>query len=352
MEPNRLLLPLSWLYGGLVAARNAAFDAGLLRSRRVGSCVISVGNLTAGGAGKTPMVEYLARRLMARGVRVAVVSRGYGRASKGLVTVSDGSQVFVGADRGGDEPVQMARTLKGLSVVVGERRVDAASVATGELGAEVVLMDDGFQHRYLRRDHDILVIDARRDLRREPLLPAGYRREALSSLRRATMVVLTRAEGTVPPDWFAHLRQWYAGPLASCRVRVLGLYDAGDHREIGRESVSADPAFAFSGIGDHNGFIRSLEEFGVKVSGHRGFADHHRYTAGDLDGIVEAMRSSGATRAVTTEKDAVRLSAEPGVLQSLTRVRPLCYTRVAPEFVAGESNLDAIIESCVAGSKA
>jgi len=118
-------------------------------------------------------------------------------------------------------------------------------------------MDDGFQHRYLRRDHDILVIDARRDLRREPLLPAGYRREALSSLRRANDGVLTRAEGTVPPDWFRSSQAVVCRPLASCRVRVLGCYDAGDHREIAGERFGG-PGVCVPALGDHNGFIRSL----------------------------------------------------------------------------------------------
>jgi len=196
-----VLLPLSWLYGLVVRLRNRLFDSRVLKSAAADVPVISVGNLTAGGTGKTPLVEYIAGHFLTQGRKVGIVSRGYGRASRGVVVVSDGSSLRADARAGGDEPVQMARKYPAAAVVVGEKRVEAARCAI-ELGAEVLLLDDAFQHRYLRRDVDILVLDSRKDIREEPLLPSGLRREPLSSLRRADLVVMSRiASRSVRVPW-------------------------------------------------------------------------------------------------------------------------------------------------------
>ena len=163
-------------------ARNILFDVGVLPVTAVSVPVISVGNMTAGGTGKTPLVERIVEYLLLRGHRVAVVSRGYGRRSHGVIVVSDGKSVKVDAEHGGDEPVQMQGNSE--SVCHCRRAARAAGTAVTDLGARVIVLDDGFQHRYLKRDLNIVVVDAR-TVSQERLLPAGMRREWFSGVRRA-----------------------------------------------------------------------------------------------------------------------------------------------------------------------
>ncbi len=198
---RKFLLPFSWLYGLAVTVRNLAYDKGWFRQETAGVPVVSVGNITAGGTGKTPLVEYLVRHLVASGKHPAILSRGYRRRSRGVVVVSDGKSMRSDAAMGGDEPVQMARKLATVPVVVAERRIAAARVAVRDFHADVLVLDDGFQHRSLKRDLNILIMDSRRDLVREPLLPVGLRREPLAAVRRANLVVLSKVDpsaGTVP----------------------------------------------------------------------------------------------------------------------------------------------------------
>ena len=227
---NILLLPFSWLYAMVMVCRNLAYDRGVFVVRGPGVPVISVGNLTAGGTGKTPLTEYIVGYLRNKHVRVAVVSRGYRRKSRGVVVVSDGKSVLVDATWGGDEPVQIAAKFPGVPVVVGERRVEAARIAVHALGAEVIVLDDGFQHRGIKRDLDILVMDARKDITSERLIPAGMRREPLNAIRRAGIVAFSRAEDRVV--WGPKVHRWYAGEDVLYRYESPTARRAGDHSPV------------------------------------------------------------------------------------------------------------------------
>lgn len=337
--PRWLLRVLSLLYGAGVGLRSAAFAIGLLRSERAEVPVISVGNLTAGGTGKTPLVGYLAGHLAGRGHRVGVVSRGYGRGSTGVVVVSDGTGPLVSPAVGGDEPVQIAARVPGVLVVVGERRVDAARVAVGKLGATVLLMDDGFQHRFLERDLDIVTI--RGDREREALLPLGRRREPLRALGRAGFVVVTGAEpGDACADRLARLRRWYGGPCAAMAYRPEALVPA-TGAPAPADALRSARAYAFCGIGDPEGFLRSLADAGIPAADHLFFGDHHAYTERDLDEVLARARAAEASVLITTEKDAVRLGE--GARMRLHRTMPLYHLRVAAQIVEGEDRLlDAV----------
>jgi tetraacyldisaccharide 4'-kinase len=340
-----VLLPLSWIYGTAVAARNAAFAAGLLRQTGVGVPVIAVGNMTAGGTGKTPIVEYLVGHLLRRGRRPAVISRGYRRRSRGLLVVSRGSGPLVSAREGGDEPVQIARNMPGVSVIVAERRIDAARFAVKECSANVIVMDDGFQHRYLRRNANIVVLDARHDIRREPMLPAGRRREWLSGLRRATLVLFSRCGPEGLPTWSAHIASRFLGKMAGCRFRITGF------RRIPEGSATdcSGPAFAFSGIGDHEAFLRSLLERGVTIAGDRRFPDHHRFTVRELSDVVARASRTGAAAIITTEKDRSRIEADPAFVALFRKGPPLVAATLGVEMIAGAEVLDALIDDCLGG---
>lgn len=342
---RKLLLPLSWLYGAAVGVRNFLFTTGILGTTNVGVPVISVGNITAGGTGKTPLVERIVEHLLQRGHRVAVVSRGYGRESRGVVVVSDGKSIRVDATRGGDEPVQIARRYPDACVVVGERRVDAAREAVKTLGAQVIVLDDGFQHRYIARNIDIVVVDTRGDLTREPLLPAGRRREFLSGIRRATLLAFSKVQyGSF--GWAGGLRRWYDGPEVAFRHAPKGIHMASDHREMQRREYSDKDSFAFSGIGDHASFVEALRESGFTVKDGRQFRDHHRYTPEEADAIVDDARRTGATLLVTTEKDMMRIFADDRVRTSLQRL-PLCYVRLTIEILSGGTEMFRRIDDLV-----
>lgn len=280
------------VYGLVVAARNALYDAGIFRSRPVPARVVSIGNVVAGGTGKTPVVAALARRAIERGRRVAIVSRGYGRPA---------------GEKLNDENRLLSRRLPEALVVEEKDRVAGARRAAAS-GADLVLLDDGFQHRRLRRDADVVLVDATRDFGAERLLPLGFLREPLArALSRATVALLTRAD-LVPAARIADLR---AAVARHCpRIAVAETVVEGIGSASGG-APSSGPAFLFAGIGNPSSFRRTASRAGVPVAGFRAFCDHHVYTRDDVARLAADAERAGASRLLTTEKDAVKL---PGLL--------------------------------------
>jgi tetraacyldisaccharide 4'-kinase len=348
---KNLFLPFSWLYGLVVMARNLAYDKGWFRQESAGVPVVSVGNITVGGTGKTPLVEYLVRHLVASGKHPAILSRGYRRRSRGVVVVSDGKTMQSDAAMGGDEPVQMARKLATVPVVVAERRVAAARVAVRDFHADVLVLDDGYQHRSLKRDLNILVMDARKDLVREPLLPVGMRREPLAAVRRANLVVLSRVDpsgGGV--HWLDSLADQLPGSPVLSRTVPAGIYRFSDHEEVSAAGLLENPVLAFSGIADHADFVKSLRELGMTIAEDVRFRDHHLYDRGDMVRLGEVLRASGAARFVTTEKDAVRIESEPELKDLLLTAAPVFVAQVEVEILQGAERLQSAVDACARGS--
>jgi len=287
------LNPLSSIYGEAVAMRNALYDRELLRVKRLQGPVVSVGNLSAGGAGKTPFVILLGEMLKARGIKFDVLSRGYGRTSHGVLLVdsSGAPQQF------GDEPLLIARKLQ-VPVIVGEDRYEAGRRAEAKFGPQLHLLDDGFQHRALARDFDIVLVtpqDAK-----DRMLPAGRLREPLSSLKRADAVVL--ASGAAP-DTF---------PLAGKIVWRL-------RRGIVAENIPPHPV-VFCGIARPQNFVLQLRAANVEPAAEAFYRDHHAYTEKDIQELIALKRKSEAGSFVTTEKDVVNLGAYLSALQPLSAV--------------------------------
>jgi tetraacyldisaccharide 4'-kinase len=306
--------------------RNALYDRGWLQSFSVPAAVVSVGNLTVGGTGKTPLVEALALFFSEEGFRPAVVSRGYGRkAGKGVV-VSDGKRILCDAEKTGDEPLLLARRLPGIPVLVDADRVAGAAKAARDFGCDLILLDDGFQHRRLRRDADVVVLRRRNPYGNGLVLPAGPLREPKRGLNRAQVLVLT-GDGPEAPD---------IPPLAalSANPRPVHWVEYPSGREHPLDALRHRFVFAFSGIGNPESFARTLAELGVMLVGpHRAFRDHHRYSPGDVKRVAGLADSHGAVAVVTTEKDAVRLAGPwPG------RV-PLYYLRIRMEIDGGKTRL-------------
>ena len=187
-----LLYPFSILYGFIIVIRNLFFDIGIFKTRKVNVPVISIGNITAGGTGKTPIVEYLTQYFLEQNHKVAVISRGYKRKTKGTVVVSDGKLLIYNASECGDEPLQIASKFPEAIIIVDENRYRAAKLAEEKFKCDIILMDDGFQHRNLHRDFDVVVIDVTKPPNKEGLLPSGFKREPLSSLKRADAIIFSR----------------------------------------------------------------------------------------------------------------------------------------------------------------
>jgi tetraacyldisaccharide 4'-kinase len=293
IEPNAArpwLLPFVPLYRFGIALRSVALETGLESVRRLKSPVISIGNLSTGGAGKTPLTIALARALGARGIKVDVLSRGYGRSGKSAERVD----LRGSAERFGDEPLVIAREA-GVPVYVAAERYEAGLLAEKDSGAGsgIHLLDDGFQHRQLHRDVDLLLVSGV-DLD-DRLLPAGNLREPLHAMRRATVVALTMLEA----------------PIVEMTLRNRGLWSGPIWRLHRRMQVPpiAGPVVAFCGIARPGQFFSGLEKAGLRIASRIAFADHHRYIQHDVDCILDAARSSQAVALVTTEKDRVRLDS-------------------------------------------
>jgi len=291
-------------YGAGVRTRKAMYSLGLKRSYRVPVPVVSVGNITLGGSGKTPMVEWLVESLQELNVPVAVVSRGYKRRhEERTLVVSKWGKVLVSVDEGGDEPVMLAKALPMASVVVASHRVEGAWVAVKELGARLIVLDDGFQHWALARDLDIVVIDGEEGFGNGRLFPAGFLREPLGSLARAHILVLTKRDNPalrkvirdVAPDV-----PFFVAPLEVRRV-----YAPKDGVELTLDDLRNLDAGAFAGIASPESFFRLLKCLGVNLKEVKAYQDHHFYSSRDLEDLALLARRRGIL--FTTEKDWIRL---------------------------------------------
>lgn len=303
--------PLGSLYGAGVGLRNSLYDRGTWSARRLQAPVISIGSISAGGAGKTPFLIMLGELFKERGIAFNVLSRGYRRRTKGVRLVDPAGT----AAEFGDEPLLIARTLE-VPVIVGEDRYEAGRLAEEDLGPQVHLLDDGFQHRRLARDFDIVLV-TQRDLQ-GTLLPVGRLREPLASLQRASALVLMNDT-----------------PVEGIRVRPGQLV-----WRVTREIVppkTDEACFAFCGIARPENFFTDLGKAGVKLTGTRAFRDHHAYTAQDVEGLYRQGQQSGATAFVTTGKDAVNLG------EFAERLRPLHVLPVQMRFFSlGEPAVETI----------
>jgi tetraacyldisaccharide 4'-kinase len=304
------LLPLYLLslpYGGMVQVRALFYALGLKKAKRLPCPVISIGNITAGGTGKTPLVMALARELMDRGIPVAILSRGYKRKKNSGPLVSDGQSILLSPDETGDEPFLMARSLKGIPILVGKDRFVNGQRALQQFGVHTLLLDDGYQHLQLHRDLNILLIDSNTGFGNHHLLPRGILREPLSHLRRANLFLLTKVEH---PDECQslekELREFYpSSPIFHSHYKPLGLIGPKEEWEELR-SFQGKRVLALSGIANPNYFSSLLKKCGMEIVKEAIFPDHHLYTTKDLDTLEK--QGKGMDWFVTTEKDMVKLS--------------------------------------------
>ncbi len=304
-----LLSPLYLLslpYEGAVRIRSFLYALQFLKTRTLSCPVISVGNITAGGTGKTPLVIALAKGLTAKGIPVAILSRGYKRTKTSEPVVSDGKTIFLSPEQSGDEPFLMAKACQGIPVLVGKNRFLTGQLALQRFGVKGVLLDDGYQYLPLYRDINILLIDSTIGFGDDHLLPRGILREPLSHLCRANLFLINRAE---EPAAYQPLEKKVHEICPSARI-FHGDYEPVDlvgpeEKQEKLDASKGKKVVALSGVANPDSFSSMLRKCGMKVVSEAIFPDHHFYTTKDLSCIEE--KAKGADGVVTTEKDMVKL---------------------------------------------
>ncbi len=293
-----------------VVLRTAAYQRGWLKIHHLSRPVVSVGNLTVGGTGKTPLVACVAKILLRHGWNPAILTRGYGRSSKAPMIVlepSPGRQTD--AREVGDEPALLARLLPEVPLVVCPDRYRGGQMAEERFQVNAHILDDGFQHLRLARDLDLVALDATQTVSDRLLLPAGRQREPLAALRRAQVLVFTRTDSADPQPLEELVRKIHpAAQVFHSRTGLLGWKDARSGEAVPNASIQAQKVAAFCGIGNPRAFFADLRRWGFDLIAEDAFPDHHVYTGGEIERLMAGARRKGAAALLTTQKDAVKFS--------------------------------------------
>ncbi len=345
-----LLKALSLVFAGVVAVRGFLYRTGILRRFPLGIQVISIGNVTAGGTGKTPVTEIFARTLAAEGRKVAILSRGYRRKEAPLwvrlftqvvtkpLVVSDGKRVLLDSATGGDEPYMLASNLPGVAVVVDRDRVKAGRYAIQRLGCDTIILDDGFQYQKLKHSTEVVLVDSTNPFGNGNMLPRGILREPARHLKRADIVFLTKCRGDVSAVREEIRRYNTTARIVECNHAPKSLKDVWSREEYPLDWLKGKTTCTLSGIASPKGFENSLRHLGAKVVWCERYADHHRYDASEVLYALNRTADMGADALVTTEKDAVRFPRF-----ETTPVKCL-YLRIAIEILSGAESFQSIID--------
>ncbi len=352
------LKQLSLLFRAIVQTRLGFYDAGLLPRSHLGCQIISVGNVTVGGTGKTPVVEIFARELQAAGRKVAILSRGYRKKEKSFLerlflgdqispprVVSDGNRILLDSEMSGDEPYMLASNLPGVVVLVDKDRVKSARYAIKHFGCDMLILDDGFQYQRMQHRHEVVLVDHTNPFGNGHLLPRGILREPARNIRRANFIFITKSDGKSEA-----LRRQLSllnptAEITECRHHPCYFKNAetGAKMEIG--AVAGKQVVVLSGIAAPGGFENSIRGMGAKVLVCERFVDHHRYRQQEILEVVNHAVELGADAILTTEKDAVRLPRmeNPKV--------PIFYLRMDIQIIDGYDNFkECVARICFAGS--
>lgn len=319
-----LLSPVSLGYGIGSYIRLKAYSQGYIKRVRLPIPVVSIGNITCGGTGKTPMAIDISKRLIAAGYRVAILSRGYGRKSKKkTAVVSDGKGTFASIEDSGDEPLLIARSVPEAIVIVGSSRVESAEIAINDYGADAIVLDDGFQHIRVERDVDLVLVDYNDEPDKDSLLPAGRLREPLSALIRAKVVVITKVPVDYDEEKLENLRRLiakYATRAEIAAARFVPKHLKAHNGVFPIDKLKGQRVIGFCGVARPESFAKTLASMGCEVVDLKGFSDHHWYTPEELTALEKHMRTSNASAVITTEKDMVKIPAHDRLHQHLIAV--------------------------------
>ena len=344
-----LLKLLSLVFAAVVGVRYFLYRIGVLRRFPLGVQVISIGNVTAGGTGKTPVTEIFAATLAAEGRKVAILSRGYRRREAPWwvrmftqvvappLVVSDGRRVLIDSAEGGDEPYMLASNLPGVAVVVDRDRVKAGRYAVKRLGCDTIILDDGFQYQKLKHSIEVVLVDSTNPFGNGNMLPRGILREPVRSLKRADIIFLTKCSGSVS-SVREEIRQYNkTAEIVECKHAPKVLKDVWSREEFPLSWLQGKTTCTLSGIASPKGFENSLRHLGARVVWCERYADHHRYDSSEILYALNRTADIGADALVTTEKDAVRFPRfETAPVKCL-------YLRIAIEMLSGAESFDQII---------
>ncbi|MBR0197544.1 MAG: tetraacyldisaccharide 4'-kinase [Kiritimatiellae bacterium] len=349
----RLLLNLlkvfSFIFASIVSIRYFLYRTSILKRFPLGIQVISIGNVTAGGTGKTPVTEIFARTLAANGRKVAILSRGYRRKETPFwrrvftqvieqpLVVSDGKHILLDAATGGDEPYMLASNLPGVAVVVDRNRVKAGRYAIKRLGCDTLILDDGFQYQKLKHSVEVVLVDSTNPFGNGYMLPRGILREPARHIKRADIIFLTKCRGDVSAIVDEIRRHNKTAEIVECNHSPKTLKDVWSREEFPLDWLQGKTCCTLSGIASPKGFENSLRRLGSKVIWCERYADHHRYEPGEILYALNRTADMGADALITTEKDAVRFPRfETSPVKCL-------YLRISIEILKGSENFSDII---------
>jgi tetraacyldisaccharide 4'-kinase len=323
-----LMRVLSYIYAAVIAARNLLYDKGLLKSHRPEAAVISIGNITTGGTGKTPMVIWVYNFLQQHNTKCSILTRGY-------KTEKSGEDIK-------DEPFILEKNCPQAKVIVDSDRVKSAKKAVEQYNSKAIILDDGFQHRHLARDIDIVCIDASCPFGYGKILPAGFLRENLSQLKRADAVILTRTDQQSSEKIhkiIEKIKNYNPEIITALSSHKIAKILTGENRELPADAVSQKKVYAFCGIGNPDAFFNSLKSLGAELAGTKVFDDHHNYNSDDLKNIRLESEKYQAEMIITTEKDFIKLDMQNSGLKNKVGM-----LKVEIEFTEGEQQLKQLIE--------
>ena len=347
---------LSFIYLAIVQLRLYLYSKRILKERQLGCLVISIGNLTVGGTGKTPVVEKFARALQSGGRKVAILSRGYKsvdrrrrktwwervlgqRSENPPRVVSDGKRVLLDSGTSGDEPYMLASNLRGVAVVVDKDRVKGGLHALKELGVDTLLLDDGLQYLHLKHRLDIVLVDRQAPFGNEYLLPRGTLREPPRNLRRASYIFITKCNGESNSDLIERIRQHNrTAEIIECTHKPLYLKHVYREERLPLDYLKGLYIGSLCGIAAPESFEEGLRKLGAKIELSRHFADHHRYVVKELTSFLQRCVRRDVSAVITTEKDAVRLP----VLDKLEM--PIYFLRVEIEILNGQETWEQCVQ--------
>lgn len=341
-----VLLLFSFLYEGVVSLRNWAFDLGVVQSYRLPIPVISVGNLTAGGTGKTPVVQFLAQWLKEQGYFPGVITRGY-KAQADLSKshqVSDGRTLLLNSAEAGDEAYQLARNLSEIPVWIGANRFISGQNAMSQDGVDILIMDDGFQHRNLARNIDIVLIDALSPWGYGHVFPRGLLREGKKNLKRADLILITRSDMVEREKLEAlkgEVQRYHSQAMIfETSHQPKRIWSLTEKKAISQSPISLPEVHLFCGLGNPAGFFNTANQMGFSVTGCTVFPDHYFYKKNDLEKLTQQAKAEQAKVLVTSEKDGVKLE------KLLETEIPIWQIEIEVSFGKDEENLkNAIIKT-------
>ncbi len=345
-----LLRPAALFFHGIVLLRNTLFDRHFFKAWQSPIPVVSIGNLSVGGTGKTPLVDWVVKYYLSIGCTPAIVSRGYRRESKGVQLVSDGQNILLGSRESGDETAMLAWNNPNAIVMVAEKRKDAISYIVKRFAKRlpsVIILDDAFQHRQIHRELNIALINASEPFFNAKMLPEGRLREPLKNLKRANLIVLNKISDPQKADTIEKKLDQTGTPVIKARLKTAELVCVSGAFTTSEEARSMQEikAFAFAGIASPESFLESLKQEGVDIAAHRFFHDHAPYSVKKLQAIRKEAETKGLSL-ITTEKDYFRMLGHPELIRIITS-RPCYYLKIEIDIFEGKEKLQEMLQKAV-----